>query len=152
MMKNISILVLLSLILTISGLAACNTASNEPLPKSVKGYELYSWQEGGQWRFTLITGTNRNKNLEEIISGGEKTGEDGWVNLHVTGVDAIKAALSRIPSGEFVSWLGGQGITALAQPADIKLVLPPVGIINEIKEHAEKCGLEFQIATNYVQK
>jgi hypothetical protein len=148
MMKKISILVLLSLILTISGLAACNTASKEPLPKSMKGYEQYSWQEDGQWRFTLITGTNRNKNLEEIISGGEKTGEDGWVNFHVTGVEALKAVLTRVPAGEFVSWLGGQGVIAPAQPADINLELPPADITNEIKEYAEKSGLEFQIANN----
>jgi len=32
-----------------------------PLPRSVKGYELYSWRSGGTWQFTLITGTNRLK-------------------------------------------------------------------------------------------
>ena len=30
------------------------------LPHSMKGYELYLWQDNGQWHFTLITGTNRN--------------------------------------------------------------------------------------------
>jgi hypothetical protein len=149
MMKKISVLALLALILVISGLVACNTASNKPLPKSMKGYELYSWQENGQWHFTLITGTNRNKNLEEIISGEEKTGADGWVNLHVTGVDAVKAVLSRIPAGEFVTWLGGQGVVAPAPPADIKLELPSANIIDELKEHAEQCGLEFQTSDYY---
>jgi hypothetical protein len=38
------------------------------LPHSMKGYELYSWSQDGEWHFTLITGTNRNKTLEEIIS------------------------------------------------------------------------------------
>jgi hypothetical protein len=135
-------LVLLVLALLITGLAACNTASNGPLPRSMKGYELYSWQEGGQWRFTLITGTNRNKNLEEIVSGEEKTGADGWINIHVTGVEAIKAVLSRIPAGEFVSWRGGLA----AEPAptiNIRLELPPADIIKQIKDHAEKCGLDF---------
>jgi hypothetical protein len=148
-MMKYKALVLFGLVLIITGLSACNAASNGPLPHSMKGYELYSWQEGGQWRFTLVTGTNRNKNLEEIISGDENTGADGWVNLHVTGVDALKAVLGRIPSGEFVSWLGGQGVTTLAQPADVKLEFPPGDIINEIKEHAGKCGLEFYIANNY---
>jgi hypothetical protein len=148
MMKKICIMSLVVLVLSMTGLAACKSVSGGPLPKSMKGYELYSWQEDGQWLFTLITGTNRNKNLEEIISGPEKTGEDGWVNLHVTGVDNIKAALSRIPSGDFVLWLGGQGITNPNQPADATLELPPAGIINEIKEFTELRGLEFQIASN----
>jgi hypothetical protein len=147
MMKKICILSLLFLVLSITGLAACNTVSNEPLPKSMKGYELYSWQEGGQWRFTLITGTNRNKNLEEIISGEEKTGGDGWVNLHVTGVDAIKAVLSRVLAGEWVTWNGGSVTVneGLVNP----LALPPADIIGQIKDYAKQRGLEFQIANNH---
>ena len=38
------------------------------IPHSMKGYELYSWPEDSQWHFTLITGTNRDKTLEEVIS------------------------------------------------------------------------------------
>lgn len=47
-----------------------STASPSPmrLPHSPKGYELYSWQAGDEWRFTLITGTNRLKRYEEIVS------------------------------------------------------------------------------------
>jgi len=144
-MKTKALVLLLSGLI-ITGLVACNAVSSEPLPKSMKGYELYSWQEGGQWRFTLITGTNRNKDLEEILYGEEKTGADGWVNLHVTGVEAVEAALSRIPSGEFVSWLGGLGITASTPSADIKLELPPVTVIDRVKQYAVKHGLEFYIS------
>jgi TRAP-type mannitol/chloroaromatic compound transport system substrate-binding protein len=147
MMKKICILSLLVLILTITGLAACNTASNAPLPHSMKGYELYSWQEGGQWRFTLITGTNRNKNLEEITSGEQKTGEAGWVNLRVAGVEELKALLDRIPAGEWVAWSGGDVI--VKEGSVNPLALPPVEIINQVKQRAEQRGLEFQIANNY---
>jgi hypothetical protein len=38
--------------------------SIETLPRSFKGYELYSWEEEGQWHFTLITGTDRTKTIE----------------------------------------------------------------------------------------
>ena len=37
----------------------------DPLPESLKGYELVSWQEGEDWHFTLITATNRGKTFEE---------------------------------------------------------------------------------------
>jgi hypothetical protein len=47
------------------------------LPHSMKGYELYSWSEDSQWHFTLITGTNRNKTLEEIISNEDFISEAG---------------------------------------------------------------------------
>jgi hypothetical protein len=148
MMKN-KIVTLLVLMLMITGLAACGGASQTLLPKSMKGYELYSWQESGRWRFTVITGTNRNKNLEEITSDAKKTGAYDWVNLHVAGMDEIKAVLGRIPSGEYVSWFGGQRITNPNQPVDTTLELPPANIIKEIKEFAGKCGLEFQVPGDY---
>ena len=53
-------------------IAGCETAAQAPTPdaagSSMKGYELYSWQEGGQWRFALLVGTNREKSVEEIKS------------------------------------------------------------------------------------
>jgi hypothetical protein len=108
----------------------------------MKGYELYSWQERGQWRFTLITGTNRNKNLEEIISGKNGTTGDGWVDLHVTGVDALKAILSRLPSGEFVSWSNSNLI--IKEGSENPFTIPPADIVSRIKQYAEEGGLDFQ--------
>ena len=69
---------ILSLIILLL-LSACTTSSTgyiapdwekipNPLPESLKGYELYSWQAGGEWLFTLTTGTNRIKSFEEITS------------------------------------------------------------------------------------
>src|SRR4030043_2300467 len=97
--------------LTISGVDA--------LPSSMKGYELYSWQEKDGGHFTLITGTNRNKTQEEIIYGEYFISEMGWVNIHCTGVEAIKAAFGKVPPGQWVSWRDG----AFVSEGD-KLTLP----------------------------
>jgi hypothetical protein len=140
------VVILVVLALQIFAIAACNTTANGPLPHSMKGYEMYSWQGEGQWYFTIITGTNRNKNLEEIISNENSEFENGWVNIHVTGVDEAKKVLNRIPAGEWVSWNGGQFVIP-TDDAVIKQVLPPEEIVNEIKEHAEKCGLEFFVTS-----
>ena len=35
----------------------------------MKGYELYSWQVGDEWYFTLITGTNDMRVFQEEIFG-----------------------------------------------------------------------------------
>ncbi len=142
-MKKAAIYLLL-LVLLIPVLSACNATSQAPLPRSMKGYELYSWQEAGQWHFTLITGTNRNKTLEEVTTGENKEGEDGWVNIHVIGVEEVKAVLSRVPAKEFISW-SGSGTVTQEEGADIKLVLPPEDIVNQIKDHAEKCGIDFMV-------
>jgi hypothetical protein len=132
------------LVLVIPCISACQATSNGPLPHGMKGYELYSWQEEGQWHFTLITGTNRNKTLEEIVSGDNIESEDGWVKIHVVGVEKIKGVLSRAPEGEFVSWNERQFVLPTEQVV-AELILPPEDIVNEIKAHAEECDLDFMV-------
>jgi hypothetical protein len=117
--------------------------SVEELPRSSKGYELYSWEEGGQWHFTLITGTNRIKTLEEITSEDDFISETGWVKIQVMGADATKDVLNFLPEGESVFWCDELHI---GQPTEIDFQLPPEQIANEIEEYAERCGLDFVIA------
>ena len=103
----------------------------DALPRSMKGYELYSWQEHSQWHFTLITGTNRNKTLEEVRSDTSIVSQDGWVQIHAVGVDEINRVLSRLPQDEYVSWLSG-----LRGEGGPGTALPPEPIVNAVKEHA----------------
>jgi hypothetical protein len=115
----------------------------DKLPQSFKGYELYSWEQDNQWHFTLITGTNRTKAMEEIISGEDYISETGWVKIHVIGVDAIKDVLSRLPHNEPVIWCDELHI---GQTTNTDLQLPPKNITDTIKEYAEQCGLDFVAA------
>jgi hypothetical protein len=117
----------------------------DKLPHSMKGYELYSWLEDGRWRFTLITGTNRNKTLEEIVSNDDFISEAGWVDIHVAGMDAIKTVLGKLPQNESVLWLSG--MREQTGQTDIKIQLPPEQIVNVIKEYARQCGLDFNVPT-----
>jgi hypothetical protein len=120
--------------------------TEDKLPHSMKGYELYSWPEDSQWHFTLITGTNRNKTLEEIISNTNIITEDGWVHIHVVGVEAIKTVLSRVPQNEFILWLAGMRSEQTPQ-GGVNITLPEGPTIGTIKEHAELCGLDFMVQT-----
>lgn len=116
----------------------------DKLPHSLKGYELYSWSENGQWHFTLITGTNRTKMLEEIISVSDYISETGWVNIHVVGIETIKTILGTLPQDESVSWCDELHIGQILETS-IDLQLPPIHITNSIKECAEQYGLDLQI-------
>ncbi|MFH1015683.1 MAG: hypothetical protein V1771_01620 [Chloroflexota bacterium] len=118
----------------------------DKLPHSMKGYELYSWPEDSQWHFTLITGTNRNKTLEEVISSASIVSEDGWVQIHVVGVDAIRTVLSRLPQNEFILWLARLRSEQTAQDR-ANITLPAGPIIDAVKEHADGCGLDFIVQT-----
>ncbi|OGO14507.1 MAG: hypothetical protein A2Z02_03920 [Chloroflexi bacterium RBG_16_48_7] len=114
------------------------------LPHSMKGYELYSWSRDGQWYFTLITGTNRDKTTEEIISGEDYISEAGLVKICATGTDALKSAFSKIQGGEQIFWLAQPrpGSTA----GTVNFALPPAQTVNNLKEYARQRGLELQIA------
>jgi hypothetical protein len=116
----------------------------DKLPHSMKGYELYSWEEDNQWHFTLITGTNRTKTMEEITSKEDLISESGWVKIHVEGVDAIKDALSRLPQSESIFWCDELHIGQTTETSS-NIQLPPEQITDAIKEHAEQCGLDFVI-------
>ena len=83
---------LLGSLLSSCGAAAQSTVT--PLAESMKGYELYSWQDGGQWKFSLLVGTNREKTLEEIKSA----------DTVFAGVDELTSMLEKIPAGQYITW------------------------------------------------
>lgn len=78
----------------------------KPLPSSMKGYEIYCWydEEQDSWHYTLITGTNRLKTYKEITTEEDTITCGGWVKITVTGKDALKALLARLPEGQEVIW------------------------------------------------
>lgn len=91
-----------------------------PFTESMKGYELYSWQEGGQWNFALLVGTNREKTLEEIKA--EET--------VLRGVDALIRALEQMPAGQYITW-----------SSRATLSFPPEDMIKQIENVCTKQGL-----------
>lgn len=95
-------------------------------PRSMKGYELYSWKIRGQWHFTLLVGTNRLKTRSEVSSP----------RVRVRGLAALRKKLSRLPEGEQVSWSEGfvPGMS-----------LPPEKMVEEIKDYCERNGITLRV-------
>lgn len=103
--------------------AGCGTAAPPPatpFAESMKGYELYSWQAGGQWNFSILVGTNREKTLEEIKSAG----------VTLTGVEELVAALKRMPAGQYITWTSRETLS-----------FPPAEIIEQVEKLCEEQGL-----------
>ena len=109
-------------------LSGCGTASQPiaiPLREPMKGYELYSWQDGGQWKFSLLVGTNREKTLEEIKS----------TDVVLSSVDALTSQLEKIPAGQYITWSSKE-----------TLAFPPDDIIKQVEQTCEEEGLILNIA------
>lgn len=104
-LKSVLAVVGLAAILACSESAARPKASARP-KLAFKGYELYSWQSEGEWRFALVPGTNRLKKWSELDAAGASEGE-------------VQRAIAKLPRGERVSWCSrrveGNG-PALEQP------------------------------------
>jgi hypothetical protein len=118
----------------------------DKLPHSMKGYELYSWEDIDQWHFTIITGTNRVKTVEEITSEEDFISETGWVNIHVVGVEAVKDVLIKLPQGESVFWCDELHIGQTMEHTDLRL--PPKSMLDVILEHANSSGIELVITVS----
>ena len=119
------------------------------LPHSMKGYELYSWYEEreGQWFYTLVTGTNRLKTIEEFRAREYYVDPGGWVSITVRDDGALKTVLRRLPEGEQVTWIGAEWLKQVG--ADKQLVIRQVPIVAAVVdgpghfEYDERLGDEI---------
>ena len=89
----------------------------------VKGWELYSIDEGDRWSFALLPGTNRLKTAMEV---------------HAAAVDAdqLLRNLARLPRGEFVAWCN---VPERGRPGR---ALPPE-VVSRVETLAADRGLEL---------
>ncbi|HSJ86545.1 MAG TPA: hypothetical protein VK909_04990 [Anaerolineales bacterium] len=125
MKTTLSILFLIALGLLFS---SCRTAARPdatPLAESMKGYELYSWQEANQWDFSLLVGTNREKTLDEIKS----------VDTVLLDVDALLSTLEKVPPGQYITWSSKETLS-----------FPPDNIIKQVEQVCKDKGLILTIA------
>ncbi len=86
----------------IIALAVHSTFAQEPAraeQSHLKGVELYSWKDerSGEWRFSLLLGTNRIKSLAEIKSQATV----------IRDIVALKQNICRLARGENVYWYSG---------------------------------------------
>jgi len=91
---------------------------------SLKGFELYTWQEDGRWYFALLEGTNRLKTDEEILSAGR----------FMDGPEELQEALKRLAPGQFVTWMALE-----------RFPLPDEATIGQVEQACRDLGLECSV-------
>ena len=116
--------ILSAILLSACGAGLESTAT--PFPESMKGYELYSWQDGSQWRFSILIGTNREKTLDEIKSA----------DVTLSSMDELKSTLEQIPAGQYITWSTRETLS-----------FPPEDIRNQVEETCTDEGLILSIAS-----
>jgi len=112
------------------------------LPSSMKGYELVSWQAGGEWNFTLITGTNREKSFDELTMAGNEVNSDGYVKFTVTGVDDLLKILALLSQGEQVIW-SGMALEGEVPEGTLYFTYPPDEIIQQVSDFCSSRNIQL---------
>jgi hypothetical protein len=111
------------LILIMVAGVGCGGQSPSATGSSLKGFELYSWNENGAWHYALLPGTNRLKTRDEVRAAG------------VSDTDGIEAELRRIDRGQEIFWTS----------RDLKgMALPPEEIVQQIRSFCSRQGLELR--------
>ncbi len=113
------------LVLLLSGCGSAQRTEFPSSPEPMKGYELYSWQEGDQWVFSLLAGTNRLKTLEEIKS----------TDTRLPDVEALITRLKKVPAGQYITWSSRE-----------TLAFPPEEILRQVEQASQEQGLILNIA------
>lgn len=116
----------------------------DPLPESMKGYELYSWQVGEDWNFTLITGTNREKTFEELMTSDSAVSEDGFLKITVSSVDAIRQVLAMLPAKSEVFW-SGMDLSDLVPEGTLYFSYPDATIKNDLITYCKSNDVSLKI-------
>jgi hypothetical protein len=134
-----SFICLLAAAAILSFLSACHTGKEKHpdlqgivLQHSMKGWELYGWQEKGFVQFSLMIGTNRPKTVEEIVHYENKQIEGNWFRVRVQGLDNLEALLQKVPAGDYVTWCGApDGYEPLSDE-----------MLELVKIYCPNCGIE----------
>ena len=96
-----------------------------------KGMELYSWQaEDGEWQYAVLTGTNRNKTLDEV-------------QANALDFENVKNTIAQLAVGESLFWTNSVLDTRSNQMID--LPFPPEAVIRELQDFARSQQVDLYV-------
>jgi hypothetical protein len=95
--------------------------------RSFKGWELYSWREDNDWRFSLLLGTNRTKYCTEVQHP----------KAAMT-LERLEEALSKLADAEYVTWEAPKS-AVLRNYCEI--AYPPPDIVERLRQLCRRLEL-----------
>jgi hypothetical protein len=95
-----------------------------------KGWELYSYRDNGDWRFSLMIGTNRFKFCSEVRN------PRGALTL-----EQLERALRRLAAREYLSWRGPDDAAFSRNKCDV--AYPEPEIVTRIRQLGRRLELNY---------
>jgi hypothetical protein len=125
-------------IATVVMLMLVASASNgQNRPATMKGYQLFTWKQDGQWHYSLSPATNREPTYDEITAKA----------TIAIGTSEFESRLKRLPEGTEVFWRSDAppGIKRPAPRGMISFKQPSRKRIERIKRLCDKLGIKVTL-------
>lgn len=116
------------------------SALAQKYPLATKGYELVTWQKDGDWVFTLLSGTNRQKSFDEILAEENTFTQTELIKVTVVGIDAFKELVGHLPKGEWITW-GGMVLEGEVPSSTLYFTYPPDAVVDELIKYCKGKGI-----------
>lgn len=123
-----------AIVLLTSILLLCGSSAHSEGPaklRSFKGWELYSWKDAQDWRFSLLIGTNRLKSCEEVKN-----------DKATKSLAQLEETLDKLAPAEWITWSFSPGPN-LSGPCE--LAKPPQTIIEQIESRCKRLDLHLKM-------
>lgn len=127
-----------AILATAALLLVAATVNAQTSVTGAKGYELYSWKIKSHWYYSLLPRARNPKTYEEITATAS-------VRRDTSG---LTSALSKLPRGEEVFWMGDAPAGAIKSATEHGLSLkhPSRKRIKGIKAICDKLGIKLNLA------
>lgn len=112
----------------------------EKYPLAAKGYELVSWQKDGEWVYTLLAGTNRQKSFDEILAEENTFTATEIFKITVVGEEAFKDVINRLSKGEWITW-GGMNLAGEVPAGTLYFSYPDQKIMEDLIKYCKGKGI-----------
>lgn len=134
-----------------TGCPSCKCLDNIRI-SSMKGWDIAAWNPSAltapdKWVFNLVAGTNRIKTCDEVVlrygvyvTETKYDSNGGVWHVYVDNLLALKAALARLPPGEYVSICNGDSVCADIETG-CGLGTLPTEIVEDLKRYIVALGL-----------
>jgi hypothetical protein len=105
--------------------------------RPMKGYQLFTWKQNGEWHYSLSMGTNREPTYDEITAKATV----------VVGRSEFESQLKRLPAGTEVFWHSDAppGLKKPAATTMISFKLPSRKRIEKVRSLCDKLGIKLTL-------
>ena len=148
-MQKIQILIVASLVVSSVNFIKCSKENNRSpeitnnakldtlsFSHSMKGWELYSWPSGNDWKYSILIGTNRLKTFQEVTTN----------KIAVIGKDSLKMLIDKFPAKENIFWISESWLNKIWGDNYGNLSLPESTTVSEIKNYCNQKKLEIIVS------